>query len=137
MSELFKFPDVFVRPGNFNANNCGDTDAANTLNSERCNSVDNENRSVLLREDHVVLWAIDGLLALHTAFVKWRNHRRTFRALADLDEEQLRDIGLTRDSPMFAKHKSYRALAELGDTQLYNLSERGLQARPEARRAGL
>jgi uncharacterized protein YjiS (DUF1127 family) len=77
------------------------------------------------------------LLALHTAFVKWRNHRRTFRALADLVEEQLRDIGLTRDGPMFAKHKSYRALAELDATQLCNLSERGLQARPEARRAGL
>jgi hypothetical protein len=38
---------------------------------------------------------------------------------------------------MFAKHKSYRALAELDATQLCNLSERGLQARPEARRAGL
>ena len=137
MSKLFKFPDVFVRQGNLNANNCGNTDAAKTPNAEHCNSATNENRSVLLRDDHVVLWAIDGLLALHAAFVKWRNHRRTFRALADLDEEQLWDIGLTRDSPMLAKHKSYRALAELDDTQLYNLSERGLQARREARRAGL
>jgi hypothetical protein len=37
---------------------------------------------------------------------------------------------------MLAKHKSYRALAELDATQLCNLSERGLQARREARRAG-
>ena len=136
MSELFKFPDVFVRQGNFNANSCGNINAAGTPNSEYCNSAGNETRSVLLRDDHVVLWAIDGLVALHVAFVKWRNHRRTFRALADLDEEQLRDIGLTRDGPMFAKHKSYRALAELDATQLCNLSERGLQARREARRAG-
>ncbi len=108
-----------------------------TPNAEHCNSAANENRFVLLRDDHVVLWAIDGLLTLHAAFVRWRSHRRTFRALADLDEEQLRDIGLTRDSPMLAKHKSYRALAELDDTQLCNLSERGLQARREARREGL
>ena len=73
--------------------------------------------------------AIEGLLALHAALARWQSRRRTFRALAELDEEQLRDVGLTRD-----RHKSYQALAELDDTQLCHLSERGLQARREIRR---
>ena len=66
----------------------------------------NDASSVLLRDDHIVLLAIDALLALHAAFKKWRNHRRTLRVLAELDE-----------------------------TQLSNLSECGLQVRREARRA--
>jgi uncharacterized protein YjiS (DUF1127 family) len=49
--------------------------------------------------------AIDALLALHTLFKKWRSHRRTLRELADLDDHQLRDIGLTRDG------SQYRSLA--------------------------
>ena len=91
-------------------------------------SADNETRSAPLRNDHIVLWAIDGLLALHVVLVRWRSRRRTFRALADLDEEQLQDVGLTRS------HRSYRALAELDDTQLCHLSEHGLQVRREVRR---
>lgn len=98
--------------------------------------------SVLLRDDHIVLLAIDAFLALHTSFKKWRTRRRTLRALADLDERQLRDIGLTRDeallettSKLLSRHKSYRTLAELDDTQLSNLSELGLQVRREARHA--
>ena len=59
--------------------------------------------SKLLRDDHIILLAIDGLLALHAAFKKWRLHRKTLRALADLDDRQLRDIGLMRD------HKHYHA----------------------------
>ena len=97
--------------------------------------------SVLLRDDHIVLLAIDAFLALHTSFKKWRSRRRTRWALADLGESQLRDIGLTRDeallettSKLLRRHKSYRALAELDDTQLSNLSELGLQVRHEARR---
>ena len=62
--------------------------------------------SVLLRDDHIVLLAIDALLALHASFKKWRNYRRTLRVLAVLDE-----------------------------TQLSNLSERGLQLHREVRRA--
>ncbi|HET8544152.1 MAG TPA: DUF1127 domain-containing protein [Pseudolabrys sp.] len=38
---------------------------------------------------------------MHSSFRRWRNRRRTLRALADLDEAQLRDIGVTRDDPMF------------------------------------
>ena len=56
---------------------------------------------ILLRDDHIVLLAIDAVLALHASFKKWRNHRRTLRALAELDERQLRDIGLTRDGILF------------------------------------
>ncbi|MGC1094628.1 MAG: DUF1127 domain-containing protein, partial [Pseudolabrys sp.] len=52
--------------------------------------------SILLRDDHIVLLAIDALLALHASLKRWRKRRRTLRALADLDERQLRDIGLTR-----------------------------------------
>jgi uncharacterized protein YjiS (DUF1127 family) len=60
---------------------------------------------VLLRDDHIVLLAIDALLALYASFNKWRNRRRTLTALADLDDHQLRDIGLTRDGVR------YRSLA--------------------------
>lgn len=56
--------------------------------------------SVLLRDDHIVLLAIDAFLALRTSFKKWRTRRRTLRALADLDERQLRDIGLTHDEAL-------------------------------------
>ena len=120
MSELFKFPYAFVRHAD-----SADTNAA-TQNSSL--SADNETRSAPLRNDHIVLWAIDRLLALHVVLVRWRRRRRTFRALADLDEEQLQDVGLTRS------HRSYRALAELDDTQLCHLSEHGLQVRREVRR---
>ena len=72
----------------------------------------------VLRDDHLVLLAIDAVLALHASFKKWRNRRRTLRALADLDDRQLRDIGLTRDevlsddpSRLLGHHKSYRAIA--------------------------
>jgi uncharacterized protein YjiS (DUF1127 family) len=61
--------------------------------------------NVLLRDDHIVLLAIDALLALYASFKKWRNRRRTLTALADLDDHQLRDIGLTRDGDQ------YRSLA--------------------------
>jgi uncharacterized protein YjiS (DUF1127 family) len=66
--------------------------------------------SVLLRDDHIVLAAIDALLALHASYKNWRNRRRTLRALADLDDRQLRDIGLTRDDG-----DSYRPLAGVDD----------------------
>jgi hypothetical protein len=56
--------------------------------------------SVLLRDDHIVLLAIGAFLALHASFKKWRTRRRTRRALADLDERQLRDIGLTHDEAL-------------------------------------
>jgi uncharacterized protein YjiS (DUF1127 family) len=50
-----------------------------------------------LRDDHLVLLTIDRLLALHAAFKRWRKRSKTLHALAELDDRQLRDIGLTRD----------------------------------------
>jgi uncharacterized protein YjiS (DUF1127 family) len=68
-----------------------------------------EASSALLRDDHIVLLAIDALLALHASFRKWRNRGKTFRALAELNDRQLRDIGLVRDGD------KYRALAGSDD----------------------
>jgi uncharacterized protein YjiS (DUF1127 family) len=50
----------------------------------------------LLRDDHIVLLAIDGLLALHAAVKRYVMRRRTRKILSALDDGQLRDIGLTR-----------------------------------------
>ena len=84
-------------------------------------------KAVLLRDDHIVLLAIDVLLMLPARLKRWRNRRRTLRALADLDECQLRDIGLTRDGPVFGTSfcslGHYRPLAELDDHQRDRLSQ--------------
>jgi hypothetical protein len=85
----------------------------------RGRSCQQQTSSVLLRDDHIVLLAIDALLALHTSFKKWRSRRRTLRALADLDDRQLRDIGLSRDEASPGRPKSYRALAELDEIRLH------------------
>jgi hypothetical protein len=55
-----------------------------------------ETEAALLREDHIVLLAIDGVLALHAALKRYLLRRRTRRILATLDDRQLKDIGLTR-----------------------------------------
>ena len=98
---------------------------------------------VLLRDDHLVLLAIDGMLAMHAALGRWLDRRRTRRALADLDTHLLRDIGVTRAEALHesrrwwpSRDKSRRALAALDDSQLSNLSEFGCQVRRDARRAG-
>jgi hypothetical protein len=67
-----------------------------------------------LRDSHIVLLAVDVLVALHASLRKWRDHRRTLRALADLDEHQLRDIGLTREE-VWSGHPRYRALTKLDE----------------------
>jgi uncharacterized protein YjiS (DUF1127 family) len=103
---------------------------------------------VLLRDDHLVLLLIDGLLAVHAAVRRWFKRRRTRQILAALDAHQLRDIGLTRAdiascsrrlSTVLTKRAEVRdigrrALADLDDSQLSNLSEAGLKLRREARR---
>ena len=86
MSTLFKCPpDVFVKHDDFGQKL-----------EQKFNSPASRDAS-LLRDDHIVLLSIDVLLALHASFKKWRRHRRALRALADLDERQLNDIGFTRD----------------------------------------
>ncbi|HEY6023245.1 MAG TPA: DUF1127 domain-containing protein [Pseudolabrys sp.] len=95
----FKFPpDTFVKhdeAGCYEVENT--TTHAISGKSDRKQSCSNaiNASNVLLRDDHIVLLAIDGLLALHARIKKWRRRRRTMRALAHLDERQLRDIGLT------------------------------------------
>jgi hypothetical protein len=56
-----------------------------------------DTEAALLREDHIVLLAIDGLLVMHAAIKRYLMRRRTRRILATLDDRQLKDIGLTRD----------------------------------------
>jgi uncharacterized protein YjiS (DUF1127 family) len=68
---------------------------------------------VPLRNSHIVLYAVDALVTLHASFTKWRNHRITLRALADLNEDQLRDIGLTRD-----ENGDYRAFDDFNETRV-------------------
>lgn len=96
----------------------------------------------LLRDDHIIILAIDALVAAHAAVRRWLERRRSRRALAELDDRQLRDIGVTRAEAMCesarwwpGRDKSRRALAELDDSQLSNLSELGRHVRREVRRA--
>ena len=69
--------------------------------------------SAPLRDSHIALYAVDALVTLHASFTKWRNHRITLRALADLNEDQLRDIGLTRD-----ENGDYRAFDDFNETRV-------------------
>jgi hypothetical protein len=86
----------------------------NTNNSVAC-----DRPSAPLRDGHIVLLAVDVLVALHASFKKWRNYRRTLRALADLDEHQLRDIGLTREEALLG-HQNYRALAQHNEVRRHS-----------------
>ena len=63
-----------------------------------------------LRESHIVLYAVDAFVRLHASFKKWRNRRLTLRALSDLDEHQLRDIGLARDETGYRPLEDSEAL---------------------------
>ena len=119
MSELFKLPSKFVKHDRFEVDHR--TVTINALYEVQSNC----KRPVALRDDHVILAVIDGLVYLYTSFKRWRSRRRTLRALADLDERQLRDIGLTRNDPLFdvhfrspAYHDDYRAFPELDDRPL-------------------
>jgi len=70
-----------------------------------------------LTGSHIILLAVDWLLALHASLKQWRNHRRTLRALAELDEHQLRDIGLTREEASPGHPTGYRGLAGLDEVR--------------------
>src|SRR5262249_60447504 len=97
----------------FGANTIDDGHAAPKKTNNK--SVVGNTPQALLRDGHLVLLAVDGLGALQASFKKWRNHRRTLRPLADLDQHQLRDIGLTREEAFLGRQSNYRALAELNE----------------------
>jgi len=87
-------PDQFIGQDEVDFHEAKNTTAGESERKQNCNnSIDA--KSISLRDDHIVLLAIDCLLALHVRFENWRR-RRTLRALAQLDEHQLRDVGLTR-----------------------------------------
>lgn len=95
----------------------------------------------LLQDDHIVLMAIDGVLAAYAAVRRWLECRHTLRALGHLDERLLRDIGVTRAEAWRenrrwwqGRDKSRQALAALDDSQLSNLSDFGRQMRRQAQR---
>ena len=97
--------------------------------------------SGLLREDHILLLLMDVGLAGHAAVKRWWERWRTRQVLAKLNDQQLRDIGVTRAQAMRESRRwwpgrdmSRRVLVDLEDSQLSNLSETGLQIRREVRR---
>jgi uncharacterized protein YjiS (DUF1127 family) len=69
------------------------------------------------RDRHIILLAADWLVALRASLKQWRNHRRTLQALAELDEHQLRDIGLTREEASPGHPTGYRTLAGLDEVR--------------------
>jgi uncharacterized protein YjiS (DUF1127 family) len=77
------------------------------------------NSPASLRNDHLVLLAIDALVALRAWFKKWRDHRRTLRALANLDEHQLSDIGVTREGAPGGR-EIYRSLAKPNEVRRHS-----------------
>jgi len=148
MSKSFKIPPrYFVKHEGFELAGTQHTarpggTARTAIKQTDASKVDPRISSFLLKDDHLVLVAIDGLLALHASFKAWRARRRTLKALADLDERQLRDIGLSREDMLFEgsarlprRYETYRALAELDESELSNLSEHGLRAWREMRRS--
>jgi len=61
--------------------------------------------SGLLREDHILLLVMDAALAGYAAVRRWWERWQTRQVLAELNEQQLRDIGVTRAQ---ALHESRR-----------------------------
>jgi len=104
MSTQFQIPSNFVRRDDIKL---GLGDAVEHVEPKR------SKEPVPLRNSHIVLYAVDALVTLHASFTKWRNHRITLRALVDLNEDQLRDIGLTRD-----ENGDYRAFDDFNETRV-------------------
>lgn len=104
----FRFPpDKFVKHDEAGIHEAKSTPTIGVSSeSGRKQTCDNsiDAKSVSLRDDHIVLLAIDCLLALHARFENWRHRRRTLRALGQLDKHQLRDIGLTRSRTVARSH---------------------------------
>jgi len=97
MSTESRFPCNFVRHDNLRLSSGGTIEHVELEPERKGNRSAFDEGPTPLRDSYIVLFAIDVLVMLHASFIRWRNHRLTLRALADLDEYQLRDIGLTRD----------------------------------------
>ncbi len=89
-------PSSFVKHDNVKIIGTG-LDSSKARKQKQKRKEPRKTEAVLLREDHIVLLAIDGLLALHAALKRYLLRRRTRQILATLDDRQLKDIGLTRD----------------------------------------
>jgi uncharacterized protein YjiS (DUF1127 family) len=87
-------------------------------------------KKAAFRDSHIVILIVEALASMWVSFKQWRNRRRTLKVLADLDDHQLRDIGLTRGGTQEVCH---RALAALDDADLVHLSDVGRQMRHQAR----
>jgi uncharacterized protein YjiS (DUF1127 family) len=101
MSTQFRFPRNFVRHDDLRLSSGGAREHVEPKPKRKCGGPVFGEGSAPLRDSHIVLFAIDVVVMLHASFKKWRNHRLTLRALDDLDERQLRDIGLTRDEARY------------------------------------
>jgi uncharacterized protein YjiS (DUF1127 family) len=97
MSTQFRFPRNFVRHDDLRLSSGGAIEHVEPKPKRKCGRPVFDEPPAPLRDSHIVLSAIDVLVTLHASFKKWRNHRLTLRALDDLDERQLHDIGVTRD----------------------------------------
>jgi Domain of unknown function (DUF1127) len=92
---LFRFPpDVFVKYDDHERQSVRPGTTRKIKGAPKHDSSVTE--PVLLRDDHIILLAIDGLLALHAVAKRYIARRRTHRILSALDDRQLHDIGLTR-----------------------------------------
>jgi uncharacterized protein YjiS (DUF1127 family) len=113
MSTQFRNPPhAFVKHDNLRLSSVGVVEQVEPEIGGNCaKPIFRKQPAVPLRDDHIVLFAIDALITLRASFKKWRNRRLTLRALADLGEHQLHDIGLTRDE------NGYRALTEINETR--------------------
>ena len=95
---LFRFPPAaFIKHDDFERYGVRpDTDSI-AKGKPKCEaSALHKNEPVFLRDDHLVLFAIDALLALREVVKHSIARRRTRQILSALDDRQLRDIGLTR-----------------------------------------
>jgi uncharacterized protein YjiS (DUF1127 family) len=92
-------PGDFVKHGSLELYGAKpDADKANSRTPKYKTSGARDAQSSPLRSDHIVLVAIDGLLALYATVKRYRARRRTRQILLALNDRQLQDIGLTREA---------------------------------------
>jgi uncharacterized protein YjiS (DUF1127 family) len=106
--------------------------------SKLISSYDLKNNTAF-RDSYIVIAIVEALAGLYVSFKQWRGRRRTLKALAELNEHQLLDIGLTPGDAVSwrqAPDKRPRALAAIDDSDLTCLSDVGRRMRRQARHGG-